>query len=201
MASVPTCMPSPSVADACKSMTPTTHSCVLRSVSYFSLSSTAFEAAGALRARLHPIAGMLSRGSLRQANSPHGSLVLEDIQVSGGYQQKVGENTLHYRLHVEGQLCMMERSGNSGSNRLVVDLNFIFSAKLQLGGEACAGPLSGALMGGVPGESGANSKRSCLLNLAQVRSAQPCRADGPDSAVIEWAARPGDCRPVAQTAQ
>lgn len=77
-----------------------------------------------------------------KANSPHGTMVLEDIQVMGGtMKQKVGENSLHYKLQVEGQLTMAERAGNNGANRLQVELVFTFVAKIQLGsgGQEAAG--------------------------------------------------------------
>lgn len=69
-----------------------------------------------------------------KANSPHGQMVLEDLQVMGGYKQKVGETVLHYKLQVEGELAVNPNSGNSGAHRLEVNLNFTFWAQLQAGG-------------------------------------------------------------------
>jgi len=76
-----------------------------------------------------------------KANSPHGALVLEDLQMCGGMQQKVGENTLHWKLAVEGQLSMSQGTGNSGSHRLEVDLKFHFTGQLSSGGGAAGGQM------------------------------------------------------------
>eukprot|EP00931_Biecheleriopsis_adriatica_P041573 TRINITY_DN23752_c0_g1_i1.p1 TRINITY_DN23752_c0_g1~~TRINITY_DN23752_c0_g1_i1.p1 ORF type:complete len:254 (+),score=47.78 TRINITY_DN23752_c0_g1_i1:60-821(+) len=67
-----------------------------------------------------------------KANSPFGTLVLEDVQVSSdmAVQQKIGETMLNYQLKVEGALSVNKGGGNLGSNRLEVDLAFHFSASL-----------------------------------------------------------------------
>lgn len=71
-----------------------------------------------------------------KANSPYGSLILEDIQTVNGYSQKIGENALHYRLQVDAEMAVNRGGGNAGSNRLEVLLSFSFTAQLSLGGGA-----------------------------------------------------------------
>lgn len=85
-----------------------------------------------------------------KSNSPYGSLVLEDLQVTNTYKQKIGETTLNYRLQVEGQLSVNRGGGNGGSNRLEVDLNFHFSCVLGMGVMPLgpAGPPGPSLHGG-----------------------------------------------------
>merc|ERR1719330_409365 len=86
-----------------------------------------------------------------KANSPHGSMVLEDLQFVNGYQQKVGENTLNYRLQVDGQLSMNRNGVAPGSHRLEVDLTFLFTCQLVLGG-GMPDPMGGfSPMGGCGG--------------------------------------------------
>lgn len=84
-----------------------------------------------------------------KANSPHGALVLEDIQVCpNGMKQKVGENTLHWKLQLEGQLSMSQGAGNGGAHRLEVELKFVFVAQLSSGasGLAHGGGMQGGMM-------------------------------------------------------
>lgn len=64
-----------------------------------------------------------------KANSPHGALILEDIQVVNDMKQKVAENTLQYRLQVDGQLSTNKVQGSS-AHRLEVDLTFHFHCQL-----------------------------------------------------------------------
>lgn len=73
-----------------------------------------------------------------KANSPYGTLVVEDYQVDGrtGMQQKVGETPLTYQLKVEGALSVNKGAGNMGSNRLDVDLSFYFTASMSTKGSA-----------------------------------------------------------------
>eukprot|EP00435_Cladocopium_sp_Y103_P010422 s1062_g2.t1 len=73
-----------------------------------------------------------------KANSPYGTLVVEDYQVDGrtGMQQKVGETPLTYQLKVEGALSVNKGAGNMGSNRLEVDLSFYFTASMSTKGSA-----------------------------------------------------------------
>lgn len=66
-----------------------------------------------------------------KANSPFGSLVLEESQVMNGMKQKIGETTLNYRLQVDGQLVVNRGAGNYGSNRLEVDLSFSFTCSVN----------------------------------------------------------------------
>ncbi|CAE8598309.1 unnamed protein product [Polarella glacialis] len=68
-----------------------------------------------------------------KANSPYGSLLLEDLQVANGMKQKIGESRLDYRLQVEGQLSVNPGAGNFGANRLEVDLLLSFTCSLQTG--------------------------------------------------------------------
>eukprot|EP00434_Breviolum_minutum_P022277 symbB.v1.2.019660.t1/scaffold1619.1/size109254/4 len=73
-----------------------------------------------------------------KANSPYGTLVVEDYQVdvATGMQQKVGETPLTYQLKVEGALSVNKGVGNRGSNRLEVDLSFFFTASMSTKGSA-----------------------------------------------------------------
>jgi hypothetical protein len=87
-----------------------------------------------------------------KANSPYGSLILEDIQTTNGFQQKVGETTLNYRLQVEAQVRMNNGAGNYGANRLEVWLQFNFQAQcVPGGGGAMMGPGDQGMPGGMPG--------------------------------------------------
>lgn len=90
-----------------------------------------------------------------KANSPYGSLVLEDLQVTGNYKQKIGETTLNYRLQVEGQLSVNQGGGNNGSNRLEVDLSFSFSCVLGMGVMPSGPPPPGGPLGPPSGTYGA----------------------------------------------
>lgn len=83
-----------------------------------------------------------------KANSPHGQLILEDLQVQNGYKQKIGENVMNYKLQVEGELSMNPNGGNSGAHRLEVNLNFTFWAQLQSGGGAAQMQTGQAFAGG-----------------------------------------------------
>jgi hypothetical protein len=73
-----------------------------------------------------------------KANSPYGSLILEDIQSCGGCAQKVGETALNYRLQVEAAMQVNNGGGNMGANRLEVMFQFFFHAQVNLGGSAIA---------------------------------------------------------------
>ncbi|CAJ1342160.1 unnamed protein product [Effrenium voratum] len=68
-----------------------------------------------------------------KANSPYGTLVVEDYQVGAMGQQKVGETPLNYQLKVEGSLAVNKGFGNNGANRLEVDLAFYFTASMSTG--------------------------------------------------------------------
>jgi len=69
--------------------------------------------------------------AMLKANSPHGALILEDIQVVNDMKQKVAENTLHYRLQVDGALSTNKVQG-SNAHRLEVDLTFHFHCHLTM---------------------------------------------------------------------
>lgn len=73
-----------------------------------------------------------------KCNSPNGALVLEDLQVCGNMQQKVGEHTLQFKLVVEGQLVMTQGMA-PGVQALEVDLDFHFVAQLQKGAHGPGG--------------------------------------------------------------
>lgn len=98
-----------------------------------------------------------------KTDSPYGSLILEDMSITGDYKQKVGETVLNYRLQVDGQLSVGHGSGNMGANRLEVELNFTFDCYLggppvaqpnqqgpPQGGPPMGGPMGGPPMGGPP---------------------------------------------------
>lgn len=67
-----------------------------------------------------------------KTSSPFGSVILESTSSQG----EVGETILNYRLQVDGQLA--KRHGNMSSNRLEVELNFIFDC--YIGGQPVAPP-------------------------------------------------------------
>eukprot|EP00930_Biecheleria_cincta_P069566 TRINITY_DN57294_c0_g1_i1.p1 TRINITY_DN57294_c0_g1~~TRINITY_DN57294_c0_g1_i1.p1 ORF type:complete len:250 (+),score=42.52 TRINITY_DN57294_c0_g1_i1:54-803(+) len=81
------------------------------------------------------VPGHLSLNANLKANSPFGTLLLQDVQVSPtmGTQQKIGETAINYQLKVEGALSVSKGTGNCGSDRLQVDLAFHFSASLGAG--------------------------------------------------------------------
>lgn len=62
-----------------------------------------------------------------KTDSPYGSLILEDVQISGQHRQKIAEYCLNYRLQVDGHLSVNNGAGHCGSNLLEVDLDFRFS--------------------------------------------------------------------------
>jgi hypothetical protein len=68
-----------------------------------------------------------------KANSPYGTLVLEDFQVCNGYQQKIGETKLDWRLQTEGDLRVIKGGGDGYSDRLALMLQFTFTCQLRLG--------------------------------------------------------------------
>eukprot|EP00439_Symbiodinium_sp_Y106_P073970 s1155_g14.t1 len=70
-----------------------------------------------------------------KANSPYGTLVVEDRQVSAstGMSQTLQEALLNYQLKVEGTLSVNKGAGNCGSNRLEVDLAFYFTGSVKSG--------------------------------------------------------------------
>jgi len=70
-----------------------------------------------------------------KADSPYGTLCLEDYQVVGDYKQKVGETVLNYKLQVDAQLAMDNGAGNMGANRLRIDLDFFYTATLSMGSQ------------------------------------------------------------------
>lgn len=78
------------------------------------------------------VPGHLSLNANLKANSPFGTLLIQDVQVSPsqGTQQKIGETAVNYQLKVEGALSVSKGTGNSGSDRLQVDLAFQFSASM-----------------------------------------------------------------------
>lgn len=109
-----------------------------------------FDPANGIPANASAVATVRKRGAVLEAptrvslsaqiksNSPYGSLVLEDLQLSNGFKQKVGENTLTYRLQVDAQLSVNKGGGNNNANRLEVDLNFTFSCRLVAGSASLA---------------------------------------------------------------
>jgi len=84
------------------------------------------------RGAILEVPGSVGVNAKLKANSPFGSLILEDVQVnqSMGVQQKIGETTLSYQLKVEGMLSVQQGGGNNGSDRLEVDLVFTFLCSL-----------------------------------------------------------------------
>mmetsp|Transcript_3500 Transcript_3500/g.9743 ORF Transcript_3500/g.9743 Transcript_3500/m.9743 type:complete len:228 (+) Transcript_3500:41-724(+) len=89
-----------------------------------------------------------------KANSPFGSLILEDIQTCNGHSQKIGETSLDYRLQVDAHMNMNHGAGNMGSNRLEVLFCFTFQAQVRLGGTGPAQATMAAGMGGYGGAYG-----------------------------------------------
>merc|ERR1719310_440595 len=83
-----------------------------------------------------------------KTNSPYGSLILEDVAVNPMMRQKVGENVLNWRMQVSGQLTVTKGTGNMGSNRLEVDLTFLYDC--YMGGPPVAQPTDGGQCGGPP---------------------------------------------------
>eukprot|EP00929_Paragymnodinium_shiwhaense_P006441 TRINITY_DN10986_c0_g1_i1.p1 TRINITY_DN10986_c0_g1~~TRINITY_DN10986_c0_g1_i1.p1 ORF type:complete len:356 (-),score=41.92 TRINITY_DN10986_c0_g1_i1:192-1259(-) len=85
-----------------------------------------------------------------KTNSPYGSLILEDVAMNQMMRQKVGENVLNWRMQVSGQLTVTKGTGNMGSNRLEVDLTFLYDC--YMGGPPVAQPEGGggAACGGAP---------------------------------------------------
>lgn len=80
--------------------------------------------------------GHLSLNASLKANSPFGTLLIQDVQVSHamGTQQKIGETAINYQLKVEGALSVAKGTGNCGSDRLQVDLAFQFTASMAAPG-------------------------------------------------------------------
>lgn len=63
-----------------------------------------------------------------------GSLVLEDQRVSNtGQRQKVGENTLHYKLQVDGHLPISKEGADEGMHCLGVSLQLGFTCIFEVG--------------------------------------------------------------------
>lgn len=75
-----------------------------------------------------------------KTDSPYGSLILEDVQISGQHRQKIAEYCLNYRLQVDGHLSVNNGAGHCGSNLLEVDLDFRFSYWLGPPGAEGQGP-------------------------------------------------------------
>lgn len=134
-----------------------------------------------------------------KANSPHGTLVLEDLQVTNGFKQKIGENMLHYKLKVDGQLSMNKSSGNAGAHRLEVELYFTFTCQFEAG--QCIAPTAPPqMMQTCGGGGGAVMMQTPMVVQQQQQQQQPCggmfMAGGPmqcSSGMVAGAAPMGTC--------
>jgi len=75
----------------------------------------------------------VSIGAHIKLHSPAGTLVLEDMCTTNGERRKVAENTLHYKMKVDGQLPLGAEGVDFGVHSLGVDLQVVFSCMLELG--------------------------------------------------------------------